>query len=135
DCGGKADPCPHVAAAAIALQAGDAAEGTGAQAEDDARARLVYRFTKKERRLALDRVVIHPGGREEKIGATLTSGLAKGRAPAGLEPTHDDLNIDRIVGSPAREIVPAGRIAEVFRALSHDAEVFFEGLPIKVSGE
>ena len=73
DCGGKADPCPHVAAATIALHAGDAAEGTGEQAEDSSRARLVYRFAKKERRLALERVVIHPGGREEKLGATLAS--------------------------------------------------------------
>ena len=135
DCGGKADPCAHVAAATIALHAGDVAEGTGAQAEAGERARLVYRFTKKERRLALDRVVIHAGGREEKIGATLTSGLAKGRAPAGLEPTHEDLLVDRIVGSPAREIVPVGRIAEVFRALSNDAEVFFEGIKVTVSGE
>ena len=135
DCGGKSDPCAHVAACAIALQAGDAAEGTGAQAENDARLRLVYRFAKKERRLALERFVIHPGGREEKMGATLTSGLAKGRAPAGLEPTHDDLTVDRIVGSPAREIVPAGHVAEVFRALSSDAEVFFDGVPVKVSGE
>jgi superfamily II DNA or RNA helicase len=135
DCGGKTDPCPHVAAAAIALHAGDAAEGTGGQAEDGARLRLVYRFAKKERRLALERVVIHPGGREEKIGSTLTSGLAKGRAPAGLEPTHEDLVVDRIVGSPAREIVPAGHVAEVFRALSSDAEVFFDGKPVKVSGE
>jgi superfamily II DNA or RNA helicase len=135
DCGGKTDPCPHVVAAAIALHAGDVAEGTGAQAESDARLRLVYRFAKRERRLALERFVIHPGGREEKFGATLTSGLAKGRAPAGLEPTHDDLTVDRIVGSPAREIVPAGHVAEVFRALSNDAEVFFEGAPMKVSGE
>jgi superfamily II DNA or RNA helicase len=135
DCGGKADPCSHVAAATIALHAGDVAEGTGAQANDDARARLVYRFTKKERRLALERVVIHAGGHEEKIGATLTSGLAKGRAPAGLEPTHEDLLVDRIVGSPAREIVPVGRIAEVFRALSNDAEVFFEGVKVVVSGD
>ena len=135
DCGGKADPCAHVAAASIALHAGDAAEGTGAQAESDARLRLVYRFAKKERRLALERFVIYPGGREEKMGATLTSGLAKGRAPAGLEPTHDDLIVDRIVGSPAREIVPAGHVAEVFRALSNDAEVFFDGVAVKVSGE
>jgi superfamily II DNA or RNA helicase len=135
DCGGKADPCAHVIAATIALHAGDAAEGTGAQAEDGARARLVYRFAKKERRLALERVVIHPGGREEKLGATLASGLAKGRAPAGLEPTHEDLLVDRVVGAPAREIVPAGRVAEVFRALSSGAEVLFEGVPIKVSGE
>ncbi|MEA2752846.1 MAG: hypothetical protein QOI41_6989, partial [Myxococcales bacterium] len=135
DCGGKADPCAHVAAATIALHAGDAGEGTGAQAESDTRLRLVYRFAKKERRLALERFVIYPGGREEKMGATLTSGLAKGRAPAGLEPTHDDLIVDRIVGSPAREIVPAGHVAEVFRALSNDAEVFFDGVPMKVSGE
>ncbi len=135
DCGGKVDPCAHVIAAAIALHAGDVAEGTGGQAEDAARVRLVYRFTKKERRLALDRVVIHAGGREEKIGATLGSSLAKGRAPAGLEPTHEDLLVDRIVGSPAREIVPVGRVAEVFKALSHDAEVFFDGKPVKVSGE
>jgi superfamily II DNA or RNA helicase len=135
DCGGKTDPCPHVAAAVIALNAGDAAEGTGGQADDAVRLRMVYRFAKKERRLALERVVIHPGGREEKIGATLTSGLAKGRAPAGLEPTHADLIVDRIVGSPAREIVPAGHVAEVFRALSSDAEVFFDGKPVKVSGE
>ena len=135
DCGGKADPCPHVAAATIALHAGDAAEGTGDQAADDERPRLVYRFSKKERRLALERVVIHPGGREEKLGATITSGLAKGRAPAGLEPTHADLLVDKIVGSPAREIVPVGRVAEVFRALSSDAEVLFEGAPVKLSGE
>ena len=135
DCGGKADPCAHVAAATIALHAGDVAEGTFAQAGEVHRARLVYRFAKKERRLALDRVVVHAGGREEKIGATLTSGLAKGRAPAGLEPTHEDLLVDRIVGSPAREIVPVGRIAEVFRALSSDAEVFFEGTKVTVSGE
>jgi superfamily II DNA or RNA helicase len=135
DCGGKVDPCAHVIAATIALNAGDAAEGTGEQAENTARARLVYRFAKKERRLALERVVIHEGGREERLGGTLTSGLAKGRAPAGLEPTHEDLLVDRVVGTPAREIVPAGRVAEVFRALSSGAEVFFEGSPIKVSSD
>lgn len=135
DCGGKADPCAHVAAAAIALHAGDVGEGTGAPGESHERPRLVYRFAKRERRLALERFLVHPGGREEKFGATLTSALAKGRAPAGLEPTHDDLTVDRILGSPAREIVAAGHVAEVFRALSSDAEVFFEGAPMKVSGE
>lgn len=135
DCGGKVDPCPHVIAGAIAVNAGDAAESSGAQADGGAAPRLVYRFAKKERRLALERVVIHPDGREDKLGATLTSGLAKGRAPAGLEPTHEDLIVDRIVGAPAREIVPVGRVAEVFRALSSDAEIFFDGSPIKVSSE
>lgn len=141
DCGGKVDPCAHVIAAAIALNAGEAAEAAGgagaggAQGASEAKARLVYRFAKKERRLALERVVVHADGREEKLGGTLGSGLAKGRAPAGLEPTHEDLVVERVVGSPAREIVPAGRVAEVFRALSSDAEVLFDGSPIKVSSE
>jgi superfamily II DNA or RNA helicase len=137
DCGGKVDPCAHAIAAAIALHAGDLPESSAEApgAAGGGRARLVYRFAKKERRLALDRFVIHADGREEKLGGTLTSGLAKGRAPAGLEPTHEDLLVDRVVGTPAREIVPAGRVAEVFRALSSDAEVTFDGAPIKVSSE
>src|SRR5205085_7329535 len=74
-------------------------------------------------------------GREEKFGATLTSGLAKGRVPAGLTPTHDDVKVDAILGNPAREIVPLARTADVFRALSADADVTFEGKPAKVSSD
>jgi superfamily II DNA or RNA helicase len=133
DCGGKADPCAHVAAAAIAAQAGDLGESSASA--DDKPARLVYRFARRERRLGLERVVVHPDGREERLGATLTSGLAKGKPPAGLTPTHDDLLVDRILGAPAREIVPLPRVGDVFNALSTEAEVTFDGAPIKVSGE
>ncbi|MDB4944658.1 MAG: hypothetical protein JWP97_4192 [Labilithrix sp.] len=140
DCDGKTDPCAHVAAATIALNAGEVpAVGTaaGATEDDPGGARLQYRFARKERRLALDRVVIHADGREVRLGGTLGGSLAKGKAPAGLEPTHEDLLIDRIVGSPAREIIPVGRIADVFKALANSgsAEVLFEGKPIRVSNE
>jgi superfamily II DNA or RNA helicase len=136
DCGGKTDPCAHVAAAAIALNAGDLPTDTTADvATNTKRVRLVYRFTKKERRLALERVVIFKDGREQKVGLTLAGSLARGRAPAGLEPTHDDLLIDRIVGSPAREIVPVSRMKDVFDALSTDSEVYFEGVKVTVCGD
>ncbi len=134
DCGGRstrARTSPRPPSRWLRARRGEA---SGAAATD-AVPRLVYRFARKERRLALQRVVIHPGGREETIGATLMSSLAKGNAPRGLEPTHEDLLIDRIVGSPAREIVPVGRVAEVFRALATGAEVFFEGNKASVSGE
>ncbi|MBS2019794.1 MAG: DEAD/DEAH box helicase [Deltaproteobacteria bacterium] len=140
DCGGKVDPCAHVAAAVIADAAGEASEAPAATdggAEGDAtpaRTRLQYRFGRRERRLGLERVVIFPDGKEEKLGATLGSGLAKGRTPKGLEPTHDDVKIDVILGNPARPIVPLGRIGDVFASLS-EADVTFEGKPIAVSGE
>jgi len=135
DCGGKVDPCAHVAAAAIALAAGDLPAGE-ADVDDGAKpARLVYRFAKKDRRLVLARYVVYPDGREEKLGATLGSGLATGRVPAGLTPTHDDLLVDRILGSPAREGVPLARLADIFRALSTDADVTFDGAKVTLSGE
>jgi superfamily II DNA or RNA helicase len=135
DCGGKVDPCAHVAAAVIAsAQAGESAE-TLAPAEEEKPARIVYRFAKKDRLLTLARFVVHGDGREERMGGTLGNDLALGRGPAGLTPTHDDLKIDRILGSPAREIVPLARVADVLEALSSSADVTWNGAKVRVSGE
>ena len=131
DCDAKTDPCAHVTASAIALSQGElAAAPSGA----DKPARLVYRFAVRDRRLVLGRVVVHPDGREEKLGATLGSEVARGRLPGGLTPTHEDVLVDRILGSPAREAIALGRIRDVLEAVA-SAEVTFEGQPIKVSGE
>ncbi|MBX3187160.1 MAG: DEAD/DEAH box helicase [Labilithrix sp.] len=130
DCGGKVDPCAHVAAAAIAAQSGELGRAEAAEKP----ARLVYRFARRERRLGLERFVVHPDGREERLGATLASGLAKARVPAGLTPTHDDLLVDRILGAPARDIVPLARVGDVFGALA-DAEVTFDGAKVVVSAD
>src|SRR5580704_7124167 len=54
DCNGKADPCAHVAAAAIAEAQGSTVEG-GAQEAEARGARLVYRLAKRERILTLAR--------------------------------------------------------------------------------
>jgi len=151
DCGGKADPCAHVAAAAIAAGSGEldlssasASKGHGVgtggdgasaeSAESEKPPRLVYRFLRKDRRLGLARMIVHADGREERFLATLASGLARGRAPAGLEPTHADLLIDRILGSPAREIVPVARVGDIFEALSA-SETTLDGQPIGTSGD
>jgi superfamily II DNA or RNA helicase len=136
DCGGPADPCAHVVAAAIAASSGDAnlakAPADAAPAEQ---VRLVYRLSKKGRHLAIARAVIHPGGREERLEGALSSELARGRLPRDLSPTHDDIKIDRILGTPAREVVPLERIEAVFTALSSGAEVTWNGEPITIAGE
>ncbi|WP_394822167.1 SNF2-related protein [Pendulispora albinea] len=133
DCGSKVDPCAHVAAAAITCAKGE--NGSDIPQAPAKTARLVYRLGTKRRLLTLTRVVIHDDGREEPFGGTLASELGRGRGPTEFSPTHEDLLIDRILGSPARDVVPLARVGDIFEALSHDAVVTFDGTPVRVSGE
>ncbi|MFZ5892963.1 MAG: SNF2-related protein [Myxococcota bacterium] len=142
DCGGKFDPCAHVAAAVIALEqappAGAQASGGDAAAAEPAKpkalARLEYRLLSKNRGLVFTRFVVHPDGREERI-TTLASDVARGRLPREITPTHDDLTIDRILTANRRESVPLDRIGVLLRALSTAEHVRFAGQPVKASGE
>jgi superfamily II DNA or RNA helicase len=135
DCDGKVDPCAHVTAAVIAMTsspAGGAVTSGRAAVEIAPSARLVYQLGTKGRLLTLGRRVIHGDGREERLDG-LASHLARGRTP-GFEPTHDDLLLDRILGFPAREVLPLARVADVLGALA-EAEVTLDGAKVMVSGE
>ncbi len=145
DCGGKVDPCAHVAAATIAAAQGmtatpaaaEAGKGTkdanGSAAEVAAPPRIVYRLAKKDRTLSIVRVLVHPDGHETKVGS-LSNDIARGRLQE-FAPTHEDVRIDRILGNPPREVIPLGRVGDVLEALSHDAEVTFEGARVSVVAE
>ncbi|AKU98881.1 hypothetical protein AKJ09_05545 [Labilithrix luteola] len=135
DCAGKVEPCPHIAAAAIAAAQAAEAGASLEAAPEEKPARLVYRLVRKDRRLLLTRVVIQGDGSEEKLGTALASSLAQGKPPPGLEPTHEDLLVDRILGAPAREVLPLARVSDIFRALESGTEVTLDGAPIRVSGE
>jgi superfamily II DNA or RNA helicase len=135
DCEGKSDPCAHVVAAILASsQAADRGEPLASSPVAKA-PRLAYRFAEKDGLLAITRVVAYADGREERLLHSIASNVARGRAPAGWEPTREDLSVDRILGVPAREVIQPGRIRDVFEALSADAEVTFDGAPVRVSGE
>jgi superfamily II DNA or RNA helicase len=135
DCGGKVDPCAHVTAAVIAVasSATTAAPSAGSPGSANvASSRLVYRLGTKGRLLTLARRIVHPDGREERVEG-LASHLARGRV-VGFEPTHDDLRLDRILGFPAREVLPLARVVDVLAALA-DAEVTLDGARVIVSGD
>ena len=135
DCEGKTDPCAHVAAAIIAAaQAAERGE-TLAAAPATTQARLVYRFATRDRLLTVVRVLVHDDGREERFTDSLASSVARGRTPQGWTPAHEDLQIERILGSPPREIVQPGRVRDLLGAFGSDAEVTLAGAPIRVSGE
>jgi hypothetical protein len=135
DCEGKTDPCAHVVAAILASsQATDRTESLASL--PTARApRLAYRLAEKDGLLGVTRVLVRPDGREERLTHSIASSVARGRAPAGWEPTHDDLRVDRLLGMPVREVIQPGRIRDVFEALSADAEVTFDGVSVHVSAE
>ena len=134
DCGGKVDPCAHVAAAAIFAAQGGAAATDSKEAAAPT-ARLVYRLGRKDRVLTLRRFVALPDGREARLATNLASDMARGRLPTGLQPTHEDLDVDMLLGAPAREIVPIGLIPRLLEALSRSSDVFFEDARVVTSGE
>jgi superfamily II DNA or RNA helicase len=135
DCDGKVDPCAHVAAAAIAAaQAAERGESLTA-APVMKPARLVYRMATKDRLLTVVRVLVHGDGREERLADSIASSVARGRVPEGWTPAHEDLHVERILGTPAREIVQPGRVRDLFAALASDAEVTLDGAAVRVSAE
>jgi superfamily II DNA or RNA helicase len=135
DCEGKADPCAHVAAAAIAAAAASERGEALAEAPASKPPRLVYRLGTRDKLLTVTRVMVHGDGREERLADSIASSLARGRAPEGWTPAHEDLRVERILGTPAREIVQPGRVRDLFSAFANDAEVTLAGEPVRVSGE
>ncbi len=143
DCGGRADPCAHVAAATIvdtqpeqAPRAEAKLVAAPAKAATAPSARLEYRLGTKGRLLTLARFVVRPSGAEERL-YSLSSGIArKGSAAFGdVVPTHEDLTIDFIVGGTRREEVPLERMRDVLGALAKSASVTFRGKPVRISDE
>jgi superfamily II DNA or RNA helicase len=151
DCGGKIDPCAHVAAAAIAAAQGTSAAAKGGEqaapapvATPDAALRVSYRLARKDGALRLERWVVQPDGHEEPVrgalaahGRASSASGARGAAAAGpsIHPTHEDLTLDRLVGARQFGYLPADRIGEVFAGLQGAPDVRFEGRKVRVSTE
>ncbi len=153
DCGGRVDPCAHVAAATIvasrteaepreaaAVSAKPAGNGVVVAAPSvvvapprAAPPRLIYRLAVRDRVLIFLRFVVI-AGREERV-QNLASDLARGKLPRSLAPTHDDLTLDRLLAANRRDSVPLDRTRQALAALSNSNQVTLAGRPIKTSGE
>jgi superfamily II DNA or RNA helicase len=135
DCGGPVDPCAHVAAAAIAASQPRAEGSPAPVAVERPVARIRYRLGRKDGALTLERFVVHPGGAEEPLRVSLTSPGAHRVAGGALQPTHEDIAVDRIVGSRQHGWFPSDRTAELFGALAGAADVRLGDAPIRTSSE
>jgi superfamily II DNA or RNA helicase len=160
DCGGRSDPCEHVAAVVIAAQqsADDARAGvsaeriTGAGADPAAvpspspsplrspstparatRSHVGYRLLRKEQSLYLHRSIVDDLGVEVPLAVGLASAIARGVA-ATLLAEHDDLLLDRLLQGNPRAFLPVARLPEVFGLLAGARDVQLDGAPVRVSG-
>lgn len=142
DCGSKVSPCAHVVAVAIVEARGQEAPlGAPAATEEAPRAaeaqigHLRYVFDVEHTALRLDRVIVTPDGAEKKLDLSLTDRVARGVTEPRIEPTHDDLTVDRVMGRRLRGDVSFSEIPRVLEALSSAKDVTFRGRPVTTSGE
>ncbi len=132
DCDGQADPCAHVAAAVIALTQSDDAGAALPAAEPGAHLR--YRLKRNNGALSLERFVVKVDGTQEVLRVSIT-GPGGRAASAGVDPSHADLAIDRIVGGRQVGYFPPDRLLELFEALSAAPDVLLEDDPVKIARE
>ena len=127
DCGGNADPCAHVAAAAVAL--GKAAESGGElPAAERTSARLEYRLdADRLGNLVLERWLLLADGSERRLEGLLE------RADAELSPSHEDSALDRMLAVDARGIRHRG--PGVVGLLAGSPLVRWAGEPVKLASE
>jgi superfamily II DNA or RNA helicase len=141
DCESRAACCSHAAAAAIAFAQGTSAEQApqegGAEAETATAApaaTLGYRLGVQHGALQIDRVV-RRGGSESPLPLGLADRIARGITEPPLDPTHDDLTIDRLLIRKVRGDVPLDHIKTAMEALVHAPDVQFRGQPVRTSAE
>jgi len=134
DCNDRADPCPHVAAAAIFMR------NRPASPVATPTARIEYRLAEKEGTLLLERWLIQPGAQPERLTESLTSlvgGLQSGRISGpSLPATRSDFAVDAAWG-PAwgnGPVAPA-RWPALLGALSDCPSVLLEGQSVTCSSK
>ena len=136
DCDSPVDPCTHVAAAVIALaQAASEQGGDAPVLVPRPSAHVRYRFARKDGALSLQRFAVRKDGTQELIRGSLTAPAARSLVEGTLQPTHEDLGVDRIVGSRQAGWFPSDRVADIFGALAGAPDVTLDDRPVKTSAD
>lgn len=98
-------------------------------------ATLAYALTIAHGALALERFVVLADGTRSRLALSLADRIARGIREPDLEPTHDDLAVDRVFMKRLRGDVPLGELRAVLDALSRARAVTLDGVPVRTSGE
>ncbi|MBW1843924.1 MAG: DEAD/DEAH box helicase [Deltaproteobacteria bacterium] len=133
DCGGRENPCEHVAAAVIALRKARK-EGLKLPVNSENRGRIGYRFSRKNAGLAMERVVV-AGKDSPPLRAALAS-VASGQVDGpDFLATEADLAVEHLLGARAHGLVPRGFTESLLKALEGASDILLEGRPVRTSSE
>ncbi len=138
DCGSKNDPCEHVVASAITASEA-VTKGASVATSSEIDPQLAYRLKRgRHKNLAIERVIVHPNGKEERLAEPLARLIAK--KAISIQPTRDDLEVDRLLvaagtgatrAGSGQGLAPAG-MERVLRALAAAKDVQLDGKPIEI---
>ncbi|MET0403087.1 MAG: SNF2-related protein, partial [Cystobacter sp.] len=134
DCPSQVDPCEHVVAAAISVQQAEK-QDTPLEVAAARWSRVVYRFTRAEGGLALQREIAHADGTSEVLEDSLALLMAKPARAAKLQVEQGDLLADRLLEKRVRGALPPERLEAVLKVLDQARNVLLDGRPIAVSDE
>ena len=136
DCPGKLDPCEHSVAAAIALQQSESTPAAAPLPTAAARwARVVYRFTRFEGGLRLQRAIARAGQGETPLEGSLQSMLARPAEAAQLQVEQHDLTADRMLERPTRVALTPEKLDALLQTLRPARTVLLDGRPVAVADE
>ena len=132
DCGSPIDPCAHIAAAIIALNQADQ-NGQQMASSQQREGHLVYALRDERGYLALERIIVSPAGDAKPLAESLCS--PAGRARVGIEPSHEDLHIDRLLLADRSTQFSGTRLMSLLGALASCPHVQWQGKEVRVSIE
>ena len=139
DCGGRMNPCEHVAAAAIALTAGETeSASSGPPPAAEVWGRLVYRLARAGEGLRLERFIASGAQgqvQEQPLVGTLTSLLSKPALAGKVQPEQHDLKADLLLGTGGRGVLPPSKLDALIQVLIDARNVRLDGVPVGMSDE
>jgi superfamily II DNA or RNA helicase len=131
DCKTAEEVCAHVAAAVIAFRRAQQ-EGKALPAPKAPPGRVGYRFTRLERYLVFERLLIR-GDRAQVLEGSL-AGVTEGRSagPAVIV-TQVDLAVERVLGTRFSGRLPRELMPQLLKVLAQCTEVLLDTTPVKTS--
>jgi superfamily II DNA or RNA helicase len=131
DCPGRVDPCEHVVAAAITAEQAERA-GTAIPAAKERFARVVYRFSRQEGGVGLQRVIGNADGTESPLEKSLAVVMA-GAMGARFQVEQYDLIADRLLERAFRGAMRPESLERLLQALDGARDVLLDGVPVAIS--
>ena len=135
DCGGKVDPCQHVAACAIADAQGltspaDPGASSATAPAPAGPSRLAYQLGRRGGTLLFERLVVAPDGQETELEGSVATRVTR---RGDLLPSHDDLALDRVAQGFFRGVVPVVKVPQLLELLESAKDVRLDGHPVRTS--